>query len=251
MLREVAPSNYLTTSAPLHCGHGPHGSLAPRRGVVTPSGLAQPALQAFLDQSGGEVLVLHDELAAGSVLGLAAPGLTVHPLDRDLPELPARWAAVLVAVADAGALRRLVSVLSPLGRTRRIACLLVEATQPLTLLPRAEWPELAAINARRLASGDLLTVLKWTRPLAANVVLEELARSSSPARSGNAGLFVATTSQDPDHATAVDPGVLVLSSAGGRERPVPHRAAGRDPDLGAGVRPARAPRDRAERDGGH
>ena len=75
-------------------------------------------------------------------------------------------------------------MLPQLGRTRRIACLLVEAPQPLTLLPRAEWPELAALNARRLASGDLLTVLRWSRPLAAQLVLAELARQqlSHPVR---------------------------------------------------------------------
>lgn len=178
-----------------------------------PADPAQSALQAFVDQADGEVLVLHDETAARSVRGLTAAGLAVRHLDGDLPEPRTRWSAVLVAVADAGALRRLVSVLPALGRTRRVACLVVEASQPLMLLPRAEWPPIAAVNARRLPSGDMLTVLRWTRPLAAHVVLEELARASSPARGGNGGLFVATTLRDSTRAAVADPGVLVLPSA--------------------------------------
>ena len=157
--------------------------------------------------------MLHDGTAAGSVQGLTAPGLVVRPLDSDIPEPSERWSAVMVAVSDAGALRRLASVLPELGRTRRVACLLVEASQPLTLLPRPEWPELTVLNARRLASGDVLTVLRWSRPLAAHLVLQELARCSSPARSGNAGIFVATTLRDATRAPAADPGVLVLRKA--------------------------------------
>ncbi|KQW48575.1 hypothetical protein ASC77_07460 [Nocardioides sp. Root1257] len=172
---------------------------------------ATDQLQRLVDQADGDVLLLHDAASAAPLADVDGDRLLRAGGAGDLPE-PRAWAAVLVAVADAAALRRLASVLPKVGGTRVIACWLAEGEQPALLVPRPEWPPLTTCNARRLPSGEWLTVLRFARRLQAGGPIAELARSAAPGGTrGHAGLVVATA--DP---------FQVLGSAGAYDEPDDH-----------------------------
>ncbi|MDF1604955.1 glycosyltransferase family A protein [Nocardioides sp. YIM 152315] len=170
--------------------------------------MADPALSKLLDGASEPVVVLHDP--GVELRGLPA-GVTLSTTGHDLPGLPHRWGLVVLACTDVLSLRRWASVLPGLGRTRVVACLLVEAERPVTLVPRPEWPMLTALNARRVASGATLTVARFESGVRAELVLRELARTAAPGRAAYAGLVAATTRPDPATAPPVDPGLQVLA----------------------------------------
>src|SRR4051812_43760200 len=98
---------------------------------------ATDQLQRLVDQADGDVLLLHDASSAAPLADVRGDRLVRATGADDLPE-PRTWAAVLVAVADAAALRRLASVLPKVGGTRTVVCWLQEGAQPALLLPRPE-----------------------------------------------------------------------------------------------------------------
>jgi len=177
---------------------------------------AESPLQRFLDQASGgvgSVGVLHDAACGVLASGLRGEGLLSWEAGQDVPEPADRWAAVVLAVADAAALRRTVSVLQRLGRTRSLVCWLAEAEQATPLVSRLEWPPVVGLNARLLPSGAAMTTVRFARPVLANAVFEELARAVVPAAvAGNAGVIVATTRRSPETAPPADPSVQVVGS---------------------------------------
>ncbi|MGI8900190.1 MAG: glycosyltransferase family 2 protein [Nocardioides sp.] len=175
---------------------------------------AESPLQRFIDQASGSVGVLHDAACATMTSALGGDGVVIWQAGQDAPEPADRWSAVVLAVADAAALRRIVSVLPRLGRTRSLVCWLAEAEQAALLVPRPEWPSLASLHGRRLPSGAAMTSVRFARPVLANAVFEELARAVVPAAlAGSEGVLVATTAGTPETAPPADPGVQVLASS--------------------------------------
>lgn len=129
-------------------------------------------------------------------------GATVVELGATVPEPPADgWASVAVVVADETALRRAVSVLPPLGRSRSVSVVLRSAVAPVSLTLRPEWPPLRELDARLDAEGVATTTLTFVAAPAVTDVLLELARACGlPASTGGGGLVgagVAGTPVDP------------------------------------------------------
>lgn len=184
-------------------------------------------LQKFLDQASGDVLLLHDSAGAAVAAGVTGASLVVAGLGGPVPEPPGKWAAVVVVVADLDALRSAVDAagaVGDLGRSRGVACVLTAADRPLTLAPRPEWPELQNLQARRLPSGAALTTARWTRPVNALPVLQQLARAAAPVRTaGHGGVVVAHSAGGPD--SEVPPDVVV---DGGSQAPT-YAVTGRAP----------------------
>lgn len=171
-----------------------------------------PALGKLVGGASGPVAVLHDPAVRDRLAGLPA-GVALTTTAHDLPDLPHRWGLVVLVVTDVLSLRRWASVLPGLGRTKVVACLIVEAEQPVTLVPRREWPPLTTLNARNIADGSALTVARFASGVRAELVLRELARSSAHGRPSYAGLLAATTQPDPATVPPLDPGMQVLERA--------------------------------------
>ena len=131
-------------------------------------------LENFARDVGAPVLVLHDDASAEAVAA-GHQDWEVHPITGPLPE-PRRWAGVALVVADRGALRIAVANLPRVGSARSVACLLTEEDEPAPLMPRPDWPPLARLTARRLASGGALTLVHLQAALSAHLVFRELAR---------------------------------------------------------------------------
>ncbi len=138
-------------------------------------------LRAFAAEADGAVLVLHDAESVAATRTLGEEGHRVHPLGSVLPD-HGPWGGVLLAVTNRTELRRAAARLPPLGDTHRVACLLTREDRPAHLTSRPEWPPVAGLRARRLPTGGALTVLELARPVAADVVLQELARLAAPTR---------------------------------------------------------------------
>lgn len=171
--------------------------------------MTPPPLQRFVDQASGDVLVLHDAGGLAAVEPLAAPTVTLCPVDTAPPEPASRWAAVVLAVTDTVALRKITPALPRLGRTRAVGCWLVEAEGALAPGNRPDWPPLASLQSRSVGEASSWTALRFERAILANMVLEELARSAAPARfHPTAGLVVA---QEPGDAETVVPPDAVLA----------------------------------------
>ncbi|GAB6984565.1 glycosyltransferase family 2 protein [Nocardioides pyridinolyticus] len=152
----------------------------------------------------------------------AAPGAEVP--DR-------RWATVLLAVADATALRLAVSDLPDVGRAKHVACHLAQADGPVTTVQRPEWPPLARLDAET-PDGGALTRMTFRRPAPAAAVLAELARhTGTPVVSGHHGLVVEGIPRPMDPSVVSDE--VPASIGRGEESEVLGRApAVVDPGLG-------------------
>ena len=174
--------------------------------------MTAPPLQRFVDQANGEVLVLHDRVAADAVADLGDAVLC--PTDATPPEPATRWAAVVLAVADTVALRRIVPGLPQLGRARSIACWLTETERAVALTQHPGWPPLSTLQARRLGSGAGWTAVRFEGPVLVNAVLEQLGRDAVPSRvHPPAGLVVTGPEDADDPATAVPPDVILTSGS--------------------------------------
>ncbi len=175
-------------------------------------GLRQPAL------------VLHDLDSASVAAALPTDRTVLHPVAATVPGVPRRWPAVVLVARDRLSLRRTASLLPPLGRTRLVICWLLEDTAPLPVCPRPEWPALVELRGRAGPDGAV-TLLRHDAPVGAHVLLSELARAASPARTGSRGLVLGTAAADaPTLAPPADPGLVVAATAAGTadpERPVP------------------------------
>jgi len=169
--------------------------------------MTAPPLRRFVDQADGEVLVLHDGLTADEVADLH--GAVLCSTDTPPPEAR-RWAAVVLAVADAAALRRVARTLPRLGRSRNVACWLAEAARATTVTQRPGWPAPTALQARLLPSGAGWTTVRFERPVLVNAVLEQLGRDVVDARFHPTGGLVVAGGQDADDPAVVVPPDVVL-----------------------------------------
>lgn len=170
--------------------------------------MTAPPLKRFVDQTKGEVLVLHDQVASSAVAEL---GDVVLCCTDDVPPEPrARWAAVILAVADSAALRRIAPALPRLGRARAIACWLTETDRALALTQRPGWPSLGMLQARLLASGAGWTTARFEGPVLINAVLEQLARDAVPAKfHRSAGIVIAVPPNAEPPGTVVPPDIVL------------------------------------------
>ena len=172
-------------------------------------------MHKFLEEADGRVLVLHDPGTADLVVSLAGPEVTIRPVDGRgwVPEPGERWAAVLLAVSDRAALRRCASFLPVTGPVKAVACWLAEASQPVVLRPRPDWPDITNLNARKAAGGSAVTTARFVGQVSGLSVLSELARCAAPEqRPGNGGIFVATSAGALGSGAPADPGTMVVES---------------------------------------
>lgn len=134
------------------------------------------------------------ELVASTTADLKAPVLLVTDHEPPLASAAsdATPASVLVVVADEAVLRRLVTTLPPLPRSRTVAVLVAEAAGVVPLVGRPTWPSLVGLDVRTTPGGSAITVARFAAKVAATEVLAQLARNAAvPVTSGNAGVFTA------------------------------------------------------------
>jgi hypothetical protein len=178
------------------------------------------ALRRIIEQGGGEVLVLHDAATEQVATALAGKGVVAAAVAPQVPIPSRRWSAVLLTVADAASLRRAISLLPDLGRTRGVACWLAEADGPLTAAARPEWPPLASTSARALPSGSALTSFRFSRPVRAKAVLDELGRAAGTSRQARpSGLVMATAAAMPRAFASSDTALQVLDDTAAGSEP--------------------------------
>lgn len=170
-------------------------------------------LRSLLARTGGPALVLHDPATEHAVDGLGGDEVEVQQVGGPIPGAPRRWQAVVLVATDGLSLRRCLSVLPPLGRTRLVGWWLVDDAAPVLVVPRPEWPAVTAQHGRTLHSGGALTTLRTEVPVGAGDVLGQVTRTLALAAAGQHGVVVATTSGDPLLAPPADPGLLVVPAS--------------------------------------
>ncbi len=131
------------------------------------------------------LLVIGDD---DSTAGLAPAGATFTTL-AGATDIGRGWKSVLWMTADRASLRQRASALPRLGQVRVVAVWLTEATVPLVVHPRPEWPAITSLMAREAGRG-VLTVLRFAGPVAAHQVLIECARQAADGDRGHGGLVV-------------------------------------------------------------
>ncbi|WP_310527449.1 glycosyltransferase, partial [Nocardioides sp.] len=129
--------------------------------------------------------VIGDEQSAAD---LAPPGATFTTM-AGATDIGRGWRSVLWMTADRASLRQRAAALPRLGQVRVVAVWLTEATVPLVVRPRPEWPVLTSLMAREAGRG-VLTVLRFAGPVAAHQVLIECARQAADGDRGHGGLVV-------------------------------------------------------------
>lgn len=172
-------------------------------------------VQQLLAGAGRPALLLHDPDSADLARALASGldgDVRRHEVGQPVPEAPRRWPVAVLVVADGASLRRSVSVLPHLGRSRLVAWLLADADEPALLLPRPDWPTIGGLHGRLLEPGGALTVLRSDGPVPVRDVLAEAARTIGPAVASGGGPIVATTNQDPRQAPPADAGLTVAAT---------------------------------------
>jgi hypothetical protein len=137
------------------------------------------------------LLVIGDDQSAAD---LAPAGATFTTL-AGATDIGRGWKSVLWMTADRASLRRRASALQRVGQVRVVAVWLTEATVPLVVHPRPEWPAITSLMARE-AGGGVLTVLRFAAPVAAHQVLIECARQAADGDRGHGGLVVAYAGRD-------------------------------------------------------
>jgi len=137
------------------------------------------------------LLVIGDDQSAAD---LAPVGATFTTL-AGATDIGRGWKSVLWMTADRASLRRLASALPRVGQVRVVAVWLTEATVPLVVHPRPEWPAITSLMAREAGRG-VLTVLRFAAPVAAHQVLIECARQAAEGDRGHGGLVVAYAGRD-------------------------------------------------------
>lgn len=129
-----------------------------------------------------------------SAAGLAPVGATFTTL-AGATDIGRGWKSVLWMTADRASLRRRASALPRVGQVRVVAVWLTDATVPLVVHPRPEWPAITSLMAREVGRG-VLTVLRFAAPVAAHQVLIECARQAADGDRGHGGLVVAYAGRD-------------------------------------------------------
>jgi hypothetical protein len=137
------------------------------------------------------LLVIGDDQ---STADLAPAGATFTTL-AGATDIGRGWKSVLWMTADRASLRQRASGLSRVGQVRVVAVWLTEATVPLVVHPRPEWPVITSLMAREAGRG-VLTVLRFGAPVAAHQVLIECARQAADGDRGHGGLVVAYAGRD-------------------------------------------------------
>ena len=137
------------------------------------------------------LLVIGDDQSAAD---LAPVGATFTTL-AGVTDIGRGWRSVLWMTTDRASLRRRASALQRVGQVRVVAVWLTEATVPLVVHPRPEWPALTSLMAREAGRG-VLTVLRFAAPVAAHQVLIECARQAADGDRGHGGLVVAYAGRD-------------------------------------------------------
>ncbi len=123
-----------------------------------------------------------------SAADLAPAGATFTTLAA-ATDMGRGWKSVLWMTSDRASLRRLASAVPRVGQVRVVAVWLTDATTPLVVHPRPEWPPLTSALARTTTRG-VLTVLRFAAPVAAHQVLVECARQAADGDRGHGGLVV-------------------------------------------------------------
>ncbi|MEO5662065.1 MAG: glycosyltransferase [Nocardioides sp.] len=131
------------------------------------------------------LLVVGDDESAAD---LAPAGATFTTI-AGATDIGRGWKSVLWMTADRASLRQRASALPRLGKVRVVAVWLTEATVPLVVHPRPEWPPITSVMAREAGQGVLI-VLRFAAPVAAHQVLIECARQASDGDRGHGGLVV-------------------------------------------------------------
>ena len=138
-------------------------------------------LQRWVDSMRQPVLLVHD----GPSRALAASLGDVRLVDAERPVRgrPGKdGPPVLCLMSDAAALRRVLPGVRGLGRTRDLSICFREATSAIVLRPPRDWPAIRQMSARLLPTGEALTVLRLTSPVAAIEALDLVAVDVSAAR---------------------------------------------------------------------
>ena len=163
------------------------------------------------------LLVIGDDESAAD---LAPAGATYTTLAA-ATDIGRGWKSVLWMTADRASLRQRASALPRVGQVRVVAIWLTEATVPMVVHPRPEWPAITSLMAREAGRG-VLTVLRFAAPVAAHQVLIECARQAADADRGHGGLVIAYAGRDAAAGLDVRASFFDRSAdAGDPERDVP------------------------------
>ncbi|WP_107705153.1 hypothetical protein [Nocardioides allogilvus] len=163
------------------------------------------------------LLVIGDDESSAE---LAPAGATFTTL-AGATDIGRGWKSVLWMTADRATLRARASALPRVGQTRVVAIWLTDATAPLVVHPRPEWPAITSLMARETPRG-VLTVLRFAQPVPAHQVLVECARQAADGDRGHGGLVVGYAGRTA--AAGLDvraPLFETAAAAGDAERDVP------------------------------
>lgn len=163
------------------------------------------------------LLVIGDDQSSAD---LAPAGATFTTM-AGATDIGRGWKSVLWMTADRATLRQRASALPRVGQVRVVAVWLTEATVPLVVQPRPEWPAITSLMARETDRG-VLTVLRFVGPVAAHQVLIECARQAADGDRGHGGLVVGYAGREA--AAGLDvrtPLFETAADAGDPERDVP------------------------------
>ena len=187
------------------------------------------SLPRLLERAARPTLLLVDPAMARDVLTDALPDdLPTHVFGEavDAAAEEARWACVVVAVADRAGLRRGVETVPRLGRTRAVVAFLAEASAPLVPDVRPEWPELVELDAHLTSDGGAVTRLRFPSAVPVHELLGRLGvDAGSRGTAARGGLVVGGDGADGDPDAQVPPDVVRSGTPSGRESPVTGRRA--------------------------
>jgi Glycosyl transferase family 2 len=153
----------------------------------------QPAtgLDRFLSRAASVLVVRDAGVPAGSVarLGRFASRATHRVLSAEVPAAidgddedaaPEPPDAVVVVLRDRVALRRAAGAAQRLPASRRVVCVLEElGGQPPVPVPAPSWPRLVSLAVDPGPDGGVVVTAELAAPIAAGVVLAELARRTT------------------------------------------------------------------------
>jgi hypothetical protein len=184
-------------------------------------------LDAFLDPAAHVLLVRDPALGQGDVSALGRfTGRAEHrsltsPMTDEVGAVLEQVDAVVVVVRDRVALRRAVAAAQGLPRAERVACVLLElASQPPTLVPSPAWPRLTSL-AVDTADGGARVSVSFGAPVAAGLVLAELARRTSPAHLMAPGWPVLGARLDEPHHWPPGDALAIVGSDAALRDPAP------------------------------
>jgi len=148
-------------------------------------------LSKFLETTVNGALVLVDHTIPEFEESLDLPDhVEVARLGPGAPEIKGAYKAMVLAVPDRASLRRIVALMPRVGNARTLGCYVHRASEPVTLVPRPEWPPLRNMSAKTGHDGEALTVLRLGRAMSALPVFSEFARNAAWERTRSPGALV-------------------------------------------------------------